>query len=86
MHTKRQSLQPLKVIRGKWKSSQLVILRIQLQSQSYVQTFLRAIAERPGRIYESKQTDFNLLNETISGLETMKEMSKAYSKKTVAGN
>jgi hypothetical protein len=45
---------------------------------------LRAIAERPGRIYEGKQQDFNLFNETKSALETLKDAQSDFSKKTVS--
>jgi len=43
---------------------------------------LRAIAERPGRIYEGKQEDINLLNETKSAFEKSAE----FSKKKLSGN
>lgn len=37
---------------------------------------LRAIAERPGRIYEGKQQDINLLTETQAAAEQLAELSK----------
>lgn len=47
---------------------------------------LRAIAERPGRIYEGGQLDFSLLNETIGMIENVKELSKDFAKKNIAGD
>jgi hypothetical protein len=37
---------------------------------------LRAIAERPGRIYEGKQQDINLFSETTAVMEKLAEHSK----------
>jgi len=43
---------------------------------------LRAIAERPGRIYEGKQQDINLVSEAMAAIEKGAE----FSKKQIAGS